>query len=91
MRSRERKLDDAIEAPQKENACLKRDAKKLVADLEGVQPFINAAISWWAHKRPLSWSLLDHIKNPEVNCVGPVERHLALMVCELERRSCGRG
>lgn len=86
MRSRERQLDDAVDALARENARLKRDAKKLVADLEGLQPFIEAAVSWWAQKRPLSYSLRDHIREPMINCVGPVERHLAMMVCEIERR-----
>lgn len=86
MKSRERLLDDAADALRRENDRLKRDAKKLIADLEGLQPFIIAATCWWAHKRPLSYSLLDHIKNPEVNCDGPVEKHLALMVCEIVRR-----
>jgi hypothetical protein len=86
MKSRERLLDGAVDRLSQENVRLKRDVKKFVADLEGLEPFINAARSWWAHKRPLSYSLLDHIKDPEVNCSGPVERHLALMVCELEQR-----
>lgn len=86
MRSRERKLDAAVDALAKENARLKMDVKKLVADLDGLDPFIQAAVSWWAHKRPLSFSLLDHIREPMVNCSGPVERHLAMMVSEIERR-----
>lgn len=86
MRSRERKLDDAVDALAKENARLKMDVKKLVSDLDGLQPFIGAALSWWAHKRPLSFSILDHIRKPMVNCNGPVEKHLAMMVCEIERR-----
>ena len=86
MKSRERKLDAAVEALAKENARLRMDVKKLVADLDGLQPFIEAAASWWAHKRPLSFSLLDHIREPMVNCGDPVEKHLAMMICEIERR-----
>jgi len=87
MKSRERMLDESIEKLQTENRRLKRDAKKLIADLNGVQPFIAAATSWWASKRPLDWTIEEHTRHPMVNCVGPVERHLALMVCELQGRS----
>jgi len=82
-----REQDETIERLRSEVKRLKRDAKKLTADLGGVQPFLAAAESWWASKRPLDWTIEEHIRNPWVNCVGPVERHLALMVCELERKN----
>lgn len=40
------------------------------------------AVSWWSRKRPLHWTVGQHLGYPEVNCKGPEEINLALAVAE---------
>jgi hypothetical protein len=40
----------------------------------------DRAVAWWAMKRPLRWSVVDHVSNPTVNCNGEEEKELARTV-----------
>ena len=40
----------------------------------------EAAYKWWCGRRPVSWSEAKHRENPTVNCTGPRENNLALVV-----------
>ena len=51
------------------------EGKVLVPDERS--PAENAAISWWESKRPVTWSVPEHISTPSVNCVTPWETDLA--------------
>jgi hypothetical protein len=42
----------------------------------------QAANAWWRNHRPLSYKLVEHLNNPAVNCLSPIERKLALAVVE---------
>lgn len=37
----------------------------------------DAAIVWWAMKRPFQWSLEQHLANPHINTSTPSEKRLA--------------
>lgn len=39
-----------------------------------------AARRWWESRRPVAWTLGEHLANPEVNCVTPSEKALAKAV-----------
>lgn len=43
---------------------------------------LGAAHAWWASRRPLSYTLHQHLQNPTVNTCGEDERDLALAVAE---------
>jgi hypothetical protein len=38
---------------------------------------IKAALSWWKWKRPVEWSVAEHLKNPTINTVTDREAKLA--------------
>lgn len=44
------------------------------------QRVIDAACQWWLSKRPFTWSLADHLKNPTVNMTTDWETKLARAV-----------
>ena len=46
----------------------------------------NAAVRWWASKRPARMSKNLHMQNPTVNCATEEEKSLALFVVELLHR-----
>lgn len=38
---------------------------------------LDAALCWWQSKRPVRWSLRDHLRYPEIGCTTEVDRRLA--------------
>lgn len=52
---------------------------------EAAQELSEVAVEWWIAHRPLDYSEADHFDNPTVNCVGDIERRLAMSVADLLR------
>ena len=46
----------------------------------------RAAIGWWRTRRPLDWSVEEHLETPAVNCVTYHEEKLAEAVAALIRK-----
>ncbi len=44
------------------------------------------AIAWWEDKRPLRYTLQDHLANPIVNCIGGSEGDLAIAIADIQAR-----
>jgi hypothetical protein len=51
----------------------------------------DAAIFWWVGKRPLSWSVAQHIENPTINCPSSYEKELAMKVSRWAKIQQDRG
>lgn len=43
----------------------------------------DAAVEWWAARRPAHWSVEQHLGNPRINCPTEREKTLAMRVAEL--------
>lgn len=44
----------------------------------------RAALAWWINKRPIGWTEIQHLDNPEINCTIP-EQDLARRVAHQVR------
>jgi hypothetical protein len=50
------------------------------------EELIDAALKWWMSKRPYSFSLDQHLKNPTVNSSGsPLQERLMRCVADVRR------
>lgn len=38
---------------------------------------VQAALRWWRKRKPIAWSLDEHLRQPSVNCTTPSEHELA--------------
>lgn len=54
-------------------------------------PLVQAALAWWADKRPVRFTLKDHIANPIVNCVGGSEGDLAIAIAAIAAQAGNGG
>lgn len=44
---------------------------------------VTLTYAWWKSKRPASWTVAEHLKNPTVNTRGKEEYDLAMEVARL--------
>ena len=45
-----------------------------------------AAVNWWRHRRPLSFTQADHLRNPGINLCTASEYRLAIEVAKRLRK-----
>ena len=64
---------------------------KTTADInalsESLLKVADAAVVWWAMKRPVQWSLDQHLQNCRINTITDAEKHLADAVAAWLRAS----
>lgn len=53
---------------------------------EAAAMVLDAAIAWWRHRRPLSFTPAMHLAEPGVNTATDTERALALAVASLVKQ-----
>jgi hypothetical protein len=59
--------------------CKEEGCRVVEYRLEGLTELELAARAWWRSRRPVRYSLSDHLKNPTVNTNSRAETELALM------------
>ncbi len=65
-------------APKPKPVTLDAETKALLA-------VVDAAEVWWKGRRPISFRLAQHLKNPTVNCTDDAEVALARAVAAWKR------
>lgn len=51
----------------------------------------DAALAWWATKRPRDFTVAEHVDTPAVNCTTPSEVKTALACAKLAALEVSRG
>ena len=46
---------------------------------------VDAAMRWWRFRRPMVFSLKDHLENPTINTIDSVERDLANACAKIQK------
>lgn len=44
---------------------------------------LTVTYAWWRNKRPIQWTVAEHLKQPTVNCKGKEEFELAELIARL--------
>lgn len=42
----------------------------------------RCAYAWWKQHKPLTWSFMEHLSNPTVNCTTPTGKDIARAIAD---------